>query len=277
MLPNYHEYKISPRRLEERWPKDLPRYWYRNEAFATHFMNCMSPLFPPGEQLFIDSVRAFRDQNTDPQLEAEIKGFIGQEAWHRKEHMDYDRWLTELGYPANKMEQFTGWLLEFFKKIISKKSWLATTVCLEHFTAIMAHVLLVDRQFHQETHPHMAKVWTWHAIEEIEHKAVAWDLYQTVKGGYARRVLMMLFLSVAFPLHILGNLGVMLAKDGKLLSPKTWWQGARFLLWRPGVLLKIAVPYLKFYSPWFHPWQEDERHLIHKWTSALNLSAPQRG
>lgn len=264
-MHDYHQHPIQPRRLDSTWPDDIPRYWNDNDVFATHFHNAMSPLFPAGEQMFIDSVRAHRHLNQDPQLETEIKGFIGQEAWHRKEHSEYDGWLERQGYPAAWMEKQTQRRVNFIKFVTPAIGLLAHTVCLEHFTAIMAKALLSTATFQQQAHPHMAKIWTWHAVEEIEHKAVAFDLYQTVGGGYLRRVLTMLLITLFFPLDVLFNLSILLWKDGKLFSPRVWWQGLRFLFWRkqqPGLLPKIFIPYLRFYSPWFHPWREDDRHLI---------------
>lgn len=49
-------------------------------------MNNLSSLFPYGETFFVDSVRAVRDQISDPHLKKDISAFIGQEAMHAKEH-----------------------------------------------------------------------------------------------------------------------------------------------------------------------------------------------
>ncbi|HZW13314.1 MAG TPA: metal-dependent hydrolase [Noviherbaspirillum sp.] len=254
---------LQPRRLQHAWPHDLPRYWNRGEVFRTHYMNALSLLFPDGEQHFIDSVRAFRHANDDPRLERDIRGFIGQEGWHRHEHGRYNRWLGSLGYPAAKLEARIRRNLDNVKKLAPKIDWLAQTVCLEHFTAIMAQALLKHPDWLADMHPHFRKVWLWHALEELEHKAVAFDLYTRVGGSYARRVWAMLVMSFFFPFDTLWNLTVLLYRDKQLFRPRVWWQGVRFFFGNdPGLFWKILPAYLRFFKRSFHPWNEDDRYLI---------------
>ncbi len=272
---------LQPRRLEQDWPADLPRYWNRGEAFRTHYMNALSILFPDGEQHFIDAVRAFRDRNDDSQLERDIRGFIGQEGWHRHEHGRYNRWLDSIGLPAATLEARIRRNLEMAKQVAPQIDWLAQTVCLEHFTAIMAQALLKHPDWLAEMHPHFRKVWIWHALEELEHKAVAFDLYAKVGGGYLRRVSIMLLMTVFFPFDTLWNLVVLLRRDGQLFKPRTWWHGFRFFFGRdPGLFWKILPAYLRFFKPGFHPWDEDDRQLIRQgigWLEQLGEVSYTRG
>ncbi len=254
---------LQPRRLEQEWPADLPRYWNRGEVFRTHYMNALSTLFPDGEKHFIDSVRAFRHRNDDPTLERDIRGFIGQEGWHRHEHARYNRWLDAIGLPASRLEARIGRNLDQVKKLAPEIDWLAQTVCLEHFTAIMAQALVRHPQWLVDMHPHFRRIWLWHAVEEMEHKAVAFDLYVKVGGGYLRRMWMMLLMSVFFPLDTMWNLAVLLHRDKQLFKPRVWWQGMRFFFGTdPGLVWKILPAYLRFFRPGFHPWDDDDRLLI---------------
>lgn len=47
---------------------ETPKYWFYDDPFMSHFMNNLSSLFPYGEKFFVDSVRAVRDQVSEPQL-----------------------------------------------------------------------------------------------------------------------------------------------------------------------------------------------------------------
>ena len=97
--PTPHDLLIKPRQPEFALPSPWLRHWHGGDAFKSHFFDAMSLLFPDGERFFIDAVRAYRDQVTDPQQQAQIRGFIGQEAHHSREHQHYSEALRESGYP----------------------------------------------------------------------------------------------------------------------------------------------------------------------------------
>ncbi len=50
-------------------------------------------------------------------------------------------------------------------------------MALEHFTAILAHQLLADPRHLEGAEKETADLWRWHAVEEIEHKGVAYDTW----------------------------------------------------------------------------------------------------
>ena len=95
---------------------------------------------------------------------------------------------------------------------------LAATAALEHFTAIMAHALLSDPRHLEGASPEAARLWRWHAMEEIEHKAVAFDTFvATVKGGpvgrYLLRCLVMLMATFTFNIEIGWNIADFFHQD----------------------------------------------------------------
>ena len=254
---------FEARPMRPEWPDDLPRYWNGGEVFATQYLNALSLMFPHGEKFFIDAVRAYRARNTDPRLEGEIRAFIGQESWHRHAHAGFNAWLAGLGLPAEALEARAGRKVDYVRKHVPHRGWLAATVCLEHFTAIMARDLLEHRARTDPMHPHFRRLWIWHAMEEIEHKAVAFDLYQSTGGRYGTRVRVMLMVTIDFTIDIARNLVGLLRADGQLWKPRVWWDGARFLFGRdPGLVWKILPMWARFFRRDFHPWQEDDRPLI---------------
>ena len=62
--------------------EQLSKDWLDNDPFKTAFFNALSMTFPAGEGFFIESVKLFRDEITDPKLKQEISDFIGQEGIH---------------------------------------------------------------------------------------------------------------------------------------------------------------------------------------------------
>ena len=156
----------------------------------THFFNALSLLFPAGERFFMDSVRNYRDQIDDPVLKKQVLGFIGQEAMHTREHIEYNDLLQEAGLPAHKLDKRLWAILNFGRKILPHSYQLAVTVCLEHYTAMLAGLLLEDASRIGGSVEGYTQMWTWHALEETEHKSVSYDVWNAVlKPGLGRYLL----------------------------------------------------------------------------------------
>jgi predicted metal-dependent hydrolase len=232
---------------------------------ATAFFNALSATFPQGETFFIDSVRRYRDQ-ADPQLRDQIDRFIQQEAMHTREHVAFNRLIKDAGYDTAAMDTYTRTRMALARER-HPIGQLAITIALEHFTAIMAHALLADEHPLPGTPREIARLWQWHAIEEIEHKGVCFDTYLLATRNLSPmrrwmiRSRVMLLISFQFWHSNRRHMADFFRQDG-INTPLTWWRVWKFLLLSPGILRRIALPYLSFYLPGFHPWRHDDRHLI---------------
>ncbi|GLU30896.1 metal-dependent hydrolase [Trinickia caryophylli] len=245
-------------------PAERACNWHALGPHVTHFFNALSLLFPAGERYFIDSVRYYRDRIEDPTLKQQVVGFIGQEAMHTREHIEYNALLDAAGLPASRLDKWITALLDFARKRLPHSVQLAQTVALEHYTAMLAGLLLEDASRIEGSVPSYAYMWTWHALEETEHKAVSFDVWNAVmKPGMKRyliRTLTMLqitamFWAIVFTFHM------------KLLSAERrqrgrqpgMWALVKFLFGRRGVFPCIAFEWLSFFKPGFHPWDHDNR------------------
>jgi uncharacterized protein len=235
-------------------------HWHAQGPWVTHFINAMSVFFPDGERYFIHTVRHYRDHIADPQLQEAVVAFIGQEAMHGREHEDYNRLLAEAGLPAKELQAHAARFLDLLK------AQLSVTIAQEHFTAIMAQLVLTDPRLTAGADARLLALLHWHSLEEIEHKAVAFDVYETVMGrgakSYALRSGSMLLTTVGF-------LGLVLFYQQQLLKADrqtSRWQGlgqfANFMFGTPGLLPRLALPWLAYFRPGFHPWDHDNRYLL---------------
>jgi uncharacterized protein len=250
------------------------RTWHPQGLHVSHFFNALSIFFPEGESLFIDAVRHYSDRIHSPKLEREVKGFLGQEAMHSREHRRYNRALAKAGLPAEELEQALIKRLDLVRKLASPEEQLAVTIALEHFTAIMANTLLSDDRILAGADPCLSAVWRWHAIEETEHKAVAYDVYQEVMGGkgYWRRARVMLLTTVTFWLQVFLYHFRLVRADGAAGDLGGWWRLFRFLWVSPGGMRKLIGPWLAYFRPSFHPWQDDNLHLVESWKAAYETT-----
>ncbi|HLD66797.1 MAG TPA: metal-dependent hydrolase [Pseudomonas sp.] len=256
---------IRPRQLDFDLPQPLPRHWHSGDAFKTHMFNAMSVQFPEGERFFIDSVRHFRERIEDPLLKEQIRGFIGQEGHHSREHLAYNQRLRDLGYDVDYLERGLKNRMAFTQKHLSPQLQLAATCAVEHLTAIMADAVLKDPSWLAGADPVMARLWRWHALEETEHKAVTFDVYQAVCASKWLRRRAMIQSTLFFTLDTFKGLVHMLKRDGLLWNWRLWRDGLIWLWGKDGIYRKLVRGYLDFYRGDFHPWQHDNLYLIRQY------------
>lgn len=270
---------ITPR--DRRFGRGLrqDRWWLGGNPAATAFYNALSVTFPKGEAYFIESVKAFRD-GVDEKLAREIKAFTVQEVVHSREHVAFNKRVLDHGYDISRLESRVDQVLEIARarpKIVQ----LAATMALEHYTAILAAELIRNPRHLDGADKANGDLWRWHALEEIEHKGVAYDTYLHATRNMSRwkrwkiKSLTMLLISFTFWKHrIEGTLDLM-AQDGI-----TGWRArtmlAKYLLVSPGLVTRMIPEWLSYFMPGFHPWNHDDRALIQKAESAYEAAVMPR-
>jgi predicted metal-dependent hydrolase len=254
---------LTVRKLEIDLSEGFGRHWLGGDAYRTQLFNALSMTFPIGEQMFIDSLRAVPPEQLDPALRAEVRDFIGQEASHRFVHIRYNAQLARQGLP-HTLEAKLAARVQMIGQF-DVKSRLAISCALEHYTAILADGLLRHPEWLADAEPAMRALWSWHAAEETEHKAVAFDAYRAAGGKYWRRVLWYLHVSLIFWFDTFLQTVHNLRNDGQLFKVRTWASGARMWFGRRGLAWHLLAPGLHYLSPRFHPWQHDNRKLVSAW------------
>ena len=250
---------------------DLPKHFTEDgNLFASHLVASLSSVFPDGEDFFVRSVRHYRKDVTDPDLKKQVNGFIGQEAMHGREHRVFNDRLDELGYPAKRMERFTKWGLELRSRKAPASSNLAATAALEHFTATLAELVLRNEDVRDATgHDAVRGIFEWHALEESEHKAVAFDVYQAVVAKPRMRIWTMKGIRIGFVLGLVFQMALSMAADPACRSPrrlrKDWKEVRKLPLFR-----KEVWDTLKDYDRKdFHPDDHDTDELVEEWQARL--------
>jgi hypothetical protein len=258
---------LVPRNREYDIAQSLAGDWFDNHAFKTAWFNAMSITFPLGEKFFIDSVRYFAGQIDDPKLTEDIRGFCGQEGFHRREHQRYNEALCrQRGYDLRIMEGRLERNIQRGYKYMTPLQRLAGTASLEHITAILAEsILSEDDPMIDTADSAMRELWQWHAAEEMEHKAVAFDVYRAVGGTEKMRRRAMRQATFFLTLDILMGLVHMLRRDKKLWNLRVWREGWKFLFFKGGALRRLWPAYKEYYREGFHPWDRDTRPLLESW------------
>lgn len=244
------------------------RHWHGGDAYRSMYFNALSMSFPVGEQFFIDSVRAgaatLPDDARHAPLRAMAAQFIGQEATHRHLHGLYNRHLETQGL-RNRWQGWAQRRVNWSRRFgLSALNVVAVTAAYEHLTAVFADALL-RHGWMDGAEEEMRALWQWHAAEETEHKAVAFELYRAMGGGALRRIAWYLYVFCMFSLESNVQTLLNLKRDGSLLRPGTWGAALRFWCGRNGQLRRAARPLLAYLRPSFHPDDDDNRALAAQW------------
>jgi len=268
---------ITPRNRRFRDTPGRARWWMADNAYATAWHNALSVTFPAGETFFIESVRRFQ-KDVPQHLAAQIKDFARQEAFHTREHNAFNERVINDGYDVRAALQHVEDRLAEAREG-HPVAQLSITVSLEHFTAIFAHLALKDASLYGNTDHESQRMWLWHAIEEVEHKSVAFDTYAHVMRDekplkrWAIRCAVFARVSKDFIIRRWVESLDLLAQDG--ITGLKARAGLAWYLWgRPGILRRVVLSWLAYFQPGFHPWQVDDRHLIANTEARLDLAEP---
>ncbi len=266
-VPTPHDLTITVR--DQRFGRETKpgRWWIKGDPIGTAWHNALSATFPRGEAFFIEAVKAHRE-GASAKLEAEIRAFVRQEINHTREHIAFNRAAVDAGYDLDAIDARVAANLELTKGRPAILN-LAVTMALEHYTAMMAHEFLANPKHFKNAEPETAAMWRWHAIEEIEHKGVAYDTWLHATRDWSKwrrwkvKSIMMVLITGRFLGHRWQDTLELLKQDGL-----TGWRVKAKLAWylvgTPGVLRRIFPAWCAYFLPGFHPWQHDDRALIGK-------------
>jgi len=259
---------VQPRDLHFDTLAARDAHWLGGDPVGTAVLNALSLTFPDGEKLFMDAVRHFRPRLSGP-LADEVGAFLAQEAMHAREHHALNAHLDAEKYPVAEI------LATIRRRIATTRAkgpyaMLLATIALEHFTAMMADMHMQHRGLFANADPQITRLWRWHAMEETEHKAVAFDVYMHATRDwppfrrYMRRCIAMAIIGYMFPRNITRYAAKLLEADG--YSPEAALKAVQDYVWRkPGLFSRGWMSFLAWFRPGFHPWDINTRDLMDAW------------
>jgi uncharacterized protein len=254
------------------WLDDVPKHFARDgDIVMSHVLTVLSSVFPDGEDYFVRSVEAVRDRIREPRLREDVEGFIGQESMHGREHRALNERLAELGYPTRPIGAYVRALTSFRERFQSEQGNLAVTAGLEHYTATLAETLLTDPRARAEVgHDGVRHLLLWHALEEAEHKAVAFDVYRAVGGTERMRIATMWLIHLTFVLETSIWTLISLAMDpAARRHPRRVLRSLRRLRRSPFTSPRLVRQLLQYTRTGFHPNDRDTTELVAEWRSRL--------
>jgi predicted metal-dependent hydrolase len=262
---------VRARRIRFSYPAgSLQRHYVDGDLVMSHVVAHLSALFPEGEDFFVRSVRRFADQITDPELKSRVQGFIGQEITHGREHRVLNERLQQMGYPTRRVDRMTHRDFTRFERRLSPLTCLAITAALEHFTAVLAEILLGDERAQALLgSTEVRSMLLWHAIEESEHRSVAFDVYRSVGGTETRRLWTMRIMRLTFTASVVFFSALSLLGDRAAYNPVRLLPSLAALRQSPLLTRSVARRIRAYTKRGFHPDDTDNTALLEHWTAAL--------
>lgn len=253
---------IQPRRFEFADLESVPQYWFAGNPIVSHIENSFSILIPPGERFFIRAVRHFADRATDPELADLVRAFVQQEGLHMRAHNEFNASLRRFGVDVDREVDYAESVFAWIEKWVPKKVQLGMTAFLEHITATGAHMLFAEPLVAESMHPEALRFWRWHAVEELEHKAVAFDLFRNVGGGYVLRVASAVAALVLLARPFDRVARRMIRDDPRRITSDDRRQARR--LHRKLIPPQVRM-IARYFKPGFHPNDVDDRSYLAEW------------
>ena len=261
---------VRARRIRFAYPTgSLDRHYVDGDLVMSHIVAVLSAMFPEGEDFFVRSVRRHADAVTDPELRKQVAGFIGQEVTHGREHRALNDRLQHMGYPTRRVDHHTKRALRNAERLLSPATCLAVTAALEHYTAALAETLLTDERAQKLLGTtEVREMLLWHAVEESEHKSVAFDVYRSAGGTERRRVWTMRAVHFSFLFGVTLHTILSLLTDRATYHPRLF-RSLAALRHNP-FLARTVVQRVRAYTHrGFHPDDEDNTALLTHWTTEL--------
>jgi predicted metal-dependent hydrolase len=268
--------EVQPRDIRFKLDEAGKGHWLGGDPVGTAVFNALSLTFPDGERLFMDAVRHYRPQVSGKLLE-DVRGFIAQEAIHSREHHVLNQLIDRDRYPAAAIEARVRERVAFARSR-GPLAMLMSTIALEHFTAMMAEMHMANPEIYAGADPEIERMWRWHAMEETEHKAVAYDVFLAVSKDwpplrrYLRRCITMGLVTFHFTRNISRYAAQLLEADG--YAPDAALKAVKRYLWgKPGLFRTGWRTYFAWYRPGFHPWDQDNRAELSAWKAEFDAEA----
>ncbi len=253
-----HPLDIIPRDLRFEIGAHADAGWLDGSHVRSAFVDSFATMLPEGERFFIRSLKGSAHLVDDPVIRQDIRGYAEQEAFHTREHEAYNAALRGLGYDVDGLEAL---VRRYFAVVREPVHRLIITCGIEHMTYMFARLVLERPEILAGASPAYRRLWHWHALEEMEHAAVALRVLRAASPRLPRwkRWTYRCLAMAVIHLCVLGLASFWAARNLRRSQgprgPRAWLGIAASLFWRPGWALRTLPWLFAYFRPGYqgHP------------------------
>ena len=243
---------IRPRKANFVFEDTIPKHWLSGSPTGTHFFNAFTLFAVVIESYMVRVLREALPLVSDKEIARQVRGLMGQEATHARAHERFLFNLRQQGYSIDRFLRISNFIFEELLEKLGTKVNVSAIAGFEHLTALVAEIVF-SQDMLKGAEPTMGELFAWHAAEELEHKAVAFDLLKAMSGSYVLRATGAMF-GASIVLGLLGGCTIMLlSQDGELLRKRTWREAADLLFGRYQIGTRGFRMFAEYFRPRFHP------------------------
>ena len=227
---------ITVRKVKFEFPEELDNVLPGVDPVRETYLVAFSLTMPYLEPYLIRTFRSVADDINDPGLAADVKEFIGQEAQHFQNHRRINEIIkAQLGPTvAAELQAIEDRLDADYRRFNTSKSRRFNLAYVEGFEAMTGAMALTSIALAEAGQSTISsgpwgELWAWHLAEEMEHRTVAFDLYEHLEGSYPYRVIGSLRAQAHFQRAIDRLQRVLLASQGQPARPHlpSWFRAGR--------------------------------------------------
>jgi len=228
-------------------------HWNFNKPEFSQVVNAASLAMPYLEPYLIRSMRKARSLISDKALQEALDQYVFQEAQHYKQHKKYNDSISANYDCAQFIEQRYA---EDYKTLGERKSLkfnLAYAEGFESMALALGQMLIEDREFlFGGSESSTASLILWHFVEEIEHKNVAFDVFDHLYGSYFMRMWGLIYATGHIFLRTGQSYRALLKEDGLWSNYKSRKKLAKDLI---RIFANLTPRFLRICKPGYHPSQ----------------------
>ncbi len=243
---------IVPRDIRFGLVENADPAWFNGDVLLSAIMDGFAVALPEGERFFVRALRHYLDRIEDPAIRQDIQGYAIQEAFHAREHAAYNEALRKLGVDVESLEAPIRAKLQGIEGPMLR---LLVTCAIEQLTYAFAHAMLARDDMMRASNPAYRRLWTWHALEEMEHAAVALRVlrevakHQSPWRRYAMRIGVYNTMLAVFTRIAARNINRIAQHGGIRPGPRAWLRAFWILFGRPGLIRRALPAVLAYYRP----------------------------
>ena len=179
---------IVVRQMDFDFPSDIDPVIVAGDPGQSYMMIGLSLLLPYLEPYLIRTMKEAKKQISDAKLLDDLERFSAQEGQHYRQHIRLNESIRLEGF--ERLPEFERDLSDDYKRFSKTRSLRFNLAYAEGFEALTTASarFSFERGGESNLHPSVSTLFEWHLIEELEHRTVAFGVYDHVCGGYFYRL-----------------------------------------------------------------------------------------